>query len=504
MREGQDMSSKPPNSGKQTDQKAPASAKKGRIETGLKKWGIPIAIIAFLTLFFMPTPEGLTLEGQRALAIFVFALLMWVSNSIPIYLTSIISIMLLIFTGTSKEKTALGMLGNDVIWLMVSAFVLTSAMIKSNLARRFALYMITGLGKTPKMTLFVLIIINFALAFLIPSTTARATLLVPICMILLEVYKAVPGQSNLGRVMMLQGVQSDALATSGVMTATAANIIAVGFINEQAGGSIGYVDWLIASMPLAIIAMIITFFVGLKIFSFKEEASFGNAMALLKEEKATLGPLTVNEKKAMFIFSLTVLLWFLESYHEVIFGFKISVYMVAVLAAVLCLLPKIGLLEWKEANIKWDLMIFAAGAYAVGGALEKTEAAQWMIGNVIQALGLESMNHVMVYAVVIFLTMYSHFIFTSKTVRVTILIPAIIALAKQLGMDPVTLALAASLTLTYTISLPPHSKVNAIYFSTGYFSVLDQLKYGIITCFIGASVITLAVFTWFQILGYSL
>jgi di/tricarboxylate transporter len=97
--------------------------------------------------------------------------------------------------------------------------------------------------------------------------------------------------------------------------------------------------------------------------------------------------------------------------------------------------------------------------------------------------------------------MYSHLIFTSKTVRVTILIPAFIALAKSLGMDPVALALAAAMTMTYTITLPPHSKVNTIYFGTGYFSVLDQVKYAVVTCFIGATVISLSLFTWFKLIG---
>ncbi|MDO9832156.1 anion permease [Glaesserella parasuis] len=178
--------------------------------------------------------------------------------------------------------------------------------------------------------------------------------------------------------------------------------------------------------------------------------------------------------------------------------------MTAVIAAVLCLLPKVDLLTWNEAKIKWDLMLFAAGAYAAENTLESTKGAQWIMGNVVEGLGLEKMNHSLVYIVVIFVCMYSHLIFTSKTVRTTILIPSIIALAKTLGMDPVTLALAASFTLTYTVTLPPHSKVNTIYFATGYFSVIDQMKYGLITCFISAVVISISVFTWFQVLGYGL
>ncbi|WP_409342206.1 SLC13 family permease [Paenibacillus sp. MBLB4367] len=477
----------------------PPVKSKGRFERWMQKWGIPLAVIVFLLLFFMPAPEGMKPEGQRALAIFVGALVLWVSNSLPIYLTSLIAIVMLTLTQTYEEDKVLGTLGYDVIWLMVSAFILTSAMVKSNLAKRFALWMVTRFGQTPVRTLAVLVFINFALAFFVPSTTARATLMVPICMILLEVYKAMPG-SNLGRVMMLQGVQADAVATSGIMTATSANIIAVGFINEQAGGSIGYIDWLLASMPTAIVTMAITFFVGLRLFSFKGEA-FGNAMSTLKEELGKLGAFTRDEKKALAIFTLTVLLWATEDYHKSLFGVEISVHMTAIIAALLCLLPRVGLLTWKEAKIRWDLMIFAAGAYAVGNALEKTKGAEWLIDNVVQALGLERMSHGMVYVIVVFISMFSHLIFTSKTVRTTIMIPAFIALAKSLGMDPVALALASAMTLTYTITLPPHSKVNTIYFATGYFSVLDQVKYAIVTCLIGATVISLALFTWFQLLG---
>lgn len=471
----------------------------------IKRNGIIIAVIVFTILMAMPTPQGLTYPGQKALAIFCTALTLWVAASVPIHLTSILAIIFLVLTGTVKERVAFETLGFDVIWLMVSAFVLTSAMVKSNLARRFALWMITFFGGTPKRTLLVMIFINFALAFFVPSTTARASLMVPICVILLEIYKAVPGQSNFGRLMMLTGVQADAVATSSVMTGTAANMIAVKFIQEQAGADIGYLDWLAAAMPSAVLTMLLTFFVGLKMFNFSNETGFSEGMDKLKEQLNSLGRLSLNEKKAMAIFLLTLVLWATEDYQEAWFnGFSISVYLTAVIAATLCMLPGIGLITWKEANIKWDLMIFAAGAYAAGNALESTGGAQWVIGKLVGGLGLEHMPTAAVYVIVIFISMYSHMIFTSKTVRTTIMVPAFIALAKTLGMNPVTLALAASFTLTYTITLPPHSKVNTIYFATGYFSVLDQLKYGLVTCFIGAVLIGLSVFTWFRLLGYSL
>ncbi|HHD2898666.1 SLC13 family permease [Klebsiella quasipneumoniae subsp. similipneumoniae] len=172
----------------------------------MKNIGIPLALAVMMTIFLIPTPNGLTVQGQQSIAIFCAALIMWVCGSLPIYLTSMIAIVLLVLTGTvSKEKIAFSTLGYDVIWLMISAFVLTAAMIKSNLARRFALWMITEFGQTPKRSLFVLVLINFFLVFFVPSTTARAALMVPICLILLDVYKAIPGKSNFGQIDVASG-----------------------------------------------------------------------------------------------------------------------------------------------------------------------------------------------------------------------------------------------------------------------------------------------------------
>ena len=472
-----------------------------------KNWGPIIstiaAIVVFLVLYFMPLPEGLTPEAQKSMALFAFALIMWIAKPIPIYQTSLILILLLPRLGAvEKQKTAFGALGFDIIWLMVAAFVLTSAMSATNLGKRIALYLTTKFAKTPAQVLVVFAIVNFILAFFVPSTTARASLIVPIALVILEIYKAAPGKSKFGKLMMLQGVQNNAFATSVVMTATSAQVLAVGFINEQAGGNVGYMQWLLGSIPQAVLTTVIAFLVGLKMFHYKGEMGdvMNNATASLKKQLEDMGPISTREKKALFIFLLTLTLWATGDYQKAWFGFKISTEQTAVLGMLLCLLPGIGVIKWKEANIKWDLMLFSAGAYAVGNAVDDTGAATWAINHLVQAIGLDKMNPAMVAVILIFITVFSHLIFTSKTVRTTILIPAIISLAKGIGIDPVPLALVCAFGISTTITLPPHSKVNTLYFGTGYFSVKDELIFGLVSCFIAACSISLIYFTWINVI----
>ena len=319
---------------------------------------------------------------------------------------------------------------------MVAAFVLTSAMSSTNLGKRIALTLVTKFAKTPTQTLVVFIIVNFILAFFVPSTTARASLLVPITLVILEIFKAVPGKSNFGKVMMLQGVQSNAIATSVVMTATSAQVLAIGFINEQAGGDLGYLQWILGSIPQALITVVLMFFAGLFLFKYKDEfgEKIGDVGAALKGQLEELGPMTKAEKKAAVIFLFTLLSWATGDYQKDWFGFELSTEQTAVLSMLLCLLPGIGVITWKQADIKWDLMVFSAGAYAVGNAVNDTGGASWVIDKMINATGLDLLPPSVVAVALIFITIFSHLIFTSKTVRTTILIPSIIVLAKQLEL----------------------------------------------------------------------
>lgn len=481
--------------------KLPVSKKK----KGTSKKAIIAGIIATIVMvicLFLPTPSGLTLEGYRALIFFIYGLVLWVARPIPIYQTSIILILLLPLLGVVEDQEiAFGALGFDIIWLMVSAFVLSSAINKTNLGQRLALSLITRLGTSPKGTLFALTFVNFVLAFMVPSTTARAALLVPIVLVLLEVYKQVPGKSKFGKLMTLQGVQNNAFATSMVMTATSAQVLAIGFINQMTGSSLGYMEWVLGSAPQAILTSILMFFIGYRIN--KVQDSFdghADSMNILKGQLADLGPISSKEKRAIAIFAFTLISWATGNYHEQWFGFEISTEQTAVISMLLCLLPGIGVLDWKDADIKWDLMVFSAGAYTVGNAFNDTGGASWLIGGLVNAIGLESMNPNLVAIVLIFVTVFSHFVFTSKTVRTTILIPTIVTLAQQIGMDPVPIAMACSFGIAYTITLVPHSKVNALYFGTGYFTVTDQLKMGLIACLIGSISISAVYFIWLRIL----
>jgi len=279
------------------------------------------------------------------LAVFLAAFVMWVTEPFPSYVVAFISIIALILSGAWDQASVLGVFGYDVIWLMLSAFILTSAMEGTNLGKRLALSLVTRFGRTSKGALLAMIIANFFLAFLVPSTTARAALMLPIALSLTTIYNAIPGKSNFGKLIMLFNMQSNEISTSGILTATSANIMAVDFIQKAIGQPVYYSTWLLAAMPVAIIGLIISFFIGMKLFPPEIQEVSAESMDELKKELKGIGPMDANEKKALAIFLITVFLWCTDRWHQAWFHMSLDPTLVAIIGATLCFLPGIGVLK---------------------------------------------------------------------------------------------------------------------------------------------------------------
>ena len=479
--------------------------KKLTFEQWMKIAGIAVSLLIFALIYTMPTPVKLTMQGKASLAVFGMVFVLWVTQAIPTYASALLAIVMLAFTGGWTQKEALAVFGQDVIWLMLAAFVITSGMEKSGFAKRLALFIVSKFGTTARRALLALGIVNLLLSFIVPSTTARAAMLLPICMMVLQVYKAIPGESNFGKQLMIQEIHFNNITTSGILTATAGQIMAVGYITDMTGENVSWGQWLLASMPIAILTLVASFIIGELLFKSEVKAppaAAGKAVKdELKEELKALGPITTTEIKALIVFGITVFLWATDGKHLNIFGFQISLVMVAILAALLFYLPYIGVLNWKETKIPWDLMVFSAGAYAAGLALDASGAASFLLNGIFDKFNLEALPQFALFMIVMFIASFSHLVFTSKTVRVVILLPAIILIAQKVGVNPLLLALPASFTICDSITLPPHCKPNLIFYSTGYFTVKDQFIYGMLVLFCKWLLFGLAYFTWFRIIG---
>jgi len=481
-------------------------AAQGPAERWMRYLGFPAGIAVFLTVLYLPASAGLSGAGQAGAACFLLALVWWVTEPFPTYVTSLALMFLLLITRTAAAKPIMDVLGMEVIWLNLLAFILSAMLVKTRLARRMALWLVLRFGHTARWALLAFLLLQLVLAPLIPATAARAVMTLPLMLVVAAIYGSTEESPNaFGKNLMMINLAGISVLSSMTMTGSSANLIAVGFIQTMGDHRLYYMDWVRVGAPIAIVTMLIMWVAGqVAIFRIPKEERvprLAGGLAVVKETHDAMGPLSFGEKKALAIFGLVLTLWMTDAFHMRWFGVEISAPFAALLGAVIVLFPKWGVLQWSEADIPWHLLIFSAGAYAGGLALDDTGAAEWAVRRLFGGVPLEGVPFGVTYTVIIAVMMYSHLLTTSKTVRTMIMIPIIITVARTLGWDPVSLALPAALCIDWVVGLPISGKPNVILFSTNQYSVMENFRYGMVTCTVGVVLLVASGMTWFHWIG---
>ncbi|NLU44468.1 MAG: hypothetical protein GXX11_06260 [Acholeplasmataceae bacterium] len=78
-----------------------------KIDILRKRWGFPLAIIFGMIVWFMPLGHGLTPQGHHALALFTGIFILYLTEAVPLAVTSIAVAPLAVLMGIDKVGPAL-------------------------------------------------------------------------------------------------------------------------------------------------------------------------------------------------------------------------------------------------------------------------------------------------------------------------------------------------------------------------------------------------------------
>lgn len=473
-----------------------------------EKWmaiaGGPLAILAFVLFNWVIDIDFLHTQAETSmLAIFVSGLILWMTEAIPNYLTSLVIILAIVLTGVTTQKVAFAQLGHPVMWLNILSFVLASMLVKTRVAKRFALWFVLKFGKSACGIFFSFIVINIVLSAFISATTAKASILLPIFMVVAAIYGASDGnRNNFGRNLVLQNLFQINVGATGFLTGSGAHLLAISLFMGAYGSGIGYSEWFVACFPLTVIMILIGWFIGTKvIFPMKPEErkpQIEGGMQRLQSELDAMGKMTVEEYKAIAIFVGVLLLWATDSLHG------IDATVVAFIGAVVALMPGIGVVKWNDVDIPWHLMLFSAGAYTLGAGLDATKLPETLVNVGFDSLGITADTPFWVlYVVLTFLMMFSGLIFQSKTMRTLIFVPIAIGVEQKFGLPMLSLAFPVAMLIEHVYVLPFNSKPAALLYNTNQYSWTDTFKFGIIMMVISWLLILLWGETVLHWLGYT-
>jgi anion transporter len=497
-----------------------------KFENALQIIGAPLSIIVFVLLYFfldLPFLHNINTETLSApakaisdkigmenfidtnkamLAIFAAAIILWITEAIPNYLTSLILIITLVLTGVLPEKNAYAQLGHPVMWLNILSFILASMLVTTGAAKRFSLWFVVRFGKNAQSIFFSFMLINFVLSLLISATTAKAIILLPIFMVIAAVYGATGGKNknNFGRNLVLQNLFQINITAGAFVTGSGANLLAASLIAGAIGSDLFFFDWMQASTPVALVLVLIGWFLGTKILfrlsAEEKHPQIEGGMESLKTELHKMGPVKFEEIKAIVIFSTIIGFWVTDNIHG------ISPTAVAFVGAVVALLPKIGVVKWNDVDIPWHLLLFSAGAYTLGEGFRVTDLPSISVNAVFDSFGMQNSTPFWIFYVALTGAMlFSSLVFQSKTMRTMIFVPIAIGVANRYGFDIISLAFPVAMLIEHVYVLPFNSKPALLLYSTDHYSLTDTFKFGFIMLFVAWFISILMGQTFFQLLG---
>lgn len=468
----------------------------------IQKIGLPLGLFIFFFYHYKLSGTIEVFEVQTKVApqicysmlgIFLASLVLWITEAIPNYVTSLLVIIATVLVGIMPEKKAFAFFGHPVMILNIASFILASMLVATGVAKRIALWFIIRAGHRASYIFWTFLVINLLLGAFVNATAAKAALLMPLFMVISAIYGATGGENrnNFGRNLVLQNLLGINVSCGAFLTGSAANLLAVSLL-AGAGVKIFYADWFMALSPLAFIQLVIGIYVGSKlIFPLSKEEEtpqIEGGLDRVKAELVAMGKMSVDEIKSAVIFLLVLGMWVTEKMHGV------PETTVALIGATIALLPgipgfiKIGVISWNEVDIPWHLFMFSFGAYVLGGGIDSTHIVELGVAYSFDALGIDgSTPKWVIFAGTSFVFAFLTLALESKTARVLIFFPVLIGIAQRFGWDILGFTLPMAFLINQVYVLYFNSKPATICYLSNHYSSYESFKYGIFmltTCWI--------------------
>ena len=447
--------------------------------------------------WFLPRPESVKPEGWRLLGIFLATVAGLMLHPLPGAAIVLIAVTAAALLKVMPMGQALGGYANPSVWLVLAAFFVSRALIKTGLARRIALLFVRAFGKSTLGISYSLILSDVTLASTIPSNAARAGgVILPILRSLSELYGSQPGQSAalLGTFLFAAVYQGECIAAAMFFTGQASNPLAANFAMKVANYEVTWASWLVAgivpgALSLLMVPWIISKLLPPQIKHTPEASDFA------RRELVAMGPLDRGQKIVLAVFVSTCGLWLTTRFHG------LGITEVALMGA--CSLFVSGILTWDDAVSEkpaWDVFIWYGGLVRLGEALNEfgvTEAFAKRIGAYFQDLGW-----VPLLAVTLAIYFYAHYAFASITAHILSMFPPFLALLLLRGAPAGLVVYAFACLSNLSAGLTHYGTTpSPMFYAHGYVSFQDWWRVGFWISLVNIAIWCSAGFLWWKLIG---
>jgi di/tricarboxylate transporter len=427
-----------------------------------------------------------------ALAVFGAALIGWVVLDLDETPVALASALALVALGVVPATALNAALGNDIVWLLLGGFLLAAALTSSGLAERFTLALLGGTRSV--QALMARVGLGVALtAFVIPSTSARAALLLPVFVVLARAI----AQPAVTRALALLFVSVILLSAGASLLGAGAHLIAIDFLRRLGLPVPGYGGWIALAAPFALGSCVVAWFVIGRLFLTGEQR---RAVVSLARPPAT--PLT-RQQRALVACTLLAVAGF-----AIGGALGIEPALVSLSAGLLACQPRLTGIDLKTAlrAVEWNLLLFMAGSLVLGQALLDSGAAAALGRALVAAWPQAVAQPLLALGLAVGIALLSHLVITSRSARALVLVP-VVALPLAAGdANPAVLVLVVVLGSGFCQTLVVSAKPVLLYARAEdqSFSSHDLLVLALALLVPVAALLAVSVLAWWPLLGWRL
>ena len=487
-------------------------------------------LILFLGVMFAPTPAGMPPVAQRMAAVTVLMAMLWLTQLLPLAVTSLIPIVLFPFFGIQTAGDVSAVYMNKSVFLFLGGFIIAMGIERTGLHRRMALQIIKWIGTSPRRLVMGFMLATAFLSMWI-SNTASSLLMMPIGVAMLGALAAEQPESEqsdqLGIVLLLGIAYSASIGGMMTLVGTPTNVSFIGIWESSFPDAppIGAGQWMAAWVPVGGIILVCIW--GVLTFRLPRGGlPATETRELIRQKLAELGPLRGAEKKMLAVFVTTALLWIFRvplkfgdvqvtpGWQQLVEHYLLRIgtdptvaakavhdSTVAIGMAILMFCIPIDrnedgstqfLMDWETAErLPWSILLLVGGGFAIAGGFVDSGLANWS-GELLAS----SLDGIPLWALILVICLLLTFLteFTTNVATVNTILPILVGTAAALDVDPRFLMVPAVVSASCAFMLPIATPPNAIVFSSGQISMAQMARYGLLLNLMCAVIVTVGTF----------
>ena len=444
------------------------------------------AFIISVILAVLVAGEGFSYAQYCTLFLLFFAIQLWITEAAPPFAVGIFIVGFLVYALGNADGIDVGKYvktwSDGIIILFLGGFFLAEGMQKTRLDYKLLQKLLPYFGQQARYILLGLMLTTACISMLMSNTATTAMMIATAAPLYTN------SKSNFARALLLGIPAAASIGGMGTVIGSPPNAITVGAL-AQRGINIGFIDWMIVGMPLAIILTLVFWRILVSAYKIGKDPLDTSFLTAPQDGTPAVNPL--QEQIMMAILVLTLFFWMAG---KPLFGIPTA----AVSGIPIAGLTLTGILTGKDVRaLPWDTLMLVAGGLALGLAIEEQHLAEYYV---------EKLKHVQIdyHTLIILFALITVTLsnFMSNTAATAILIPVALSVTALIGdhnpaILPLIIGFSASCALFLPVSTPP----NAIAYSTGLLKQSEFRLGGISVGLLGPALIIFWVLTTSRVMG---